>query len=169
MIFCGDAIENYFQHLEPRYGYCMFEIWYKTWGVSIVFIVCSHSEISSLLDSVVILKTISFILLPKLTPRILHCQSSISFVFCFLTQRLFLDLLKESTCISLADSNGFNDQLSISIANTNLDAQGHNLDQSAFSGINEKLKNLIALNSQSSTFDVQAKQFIRALERIWCF
>ncbi|THV52487.1 hypothetical protein BGAL_0078g00360 [Botrytis galanthina] len=70
-----------------------------------------------------------------------------------------------------ADTNGFNDQLSISIANTNLDAQGHNLVQSAFSGItiNEKLKNLIALNSQSSTFDAQAKQFIRTLERIWCF
>ncbi|TGO17548.1 hypothetical protein BTUL_0016g00110 [Botrytis tulipae] len=68
-----------------------------------------------------------------------------------------------------ADTNGFNDQLFTSIASTNPDAQGHNLVQSAFSGINEKLGNLIALNSQSSTFDVQEKQFIRALERIWCF
>ncbi|KAF7898435.1 hypothetical protein EAF00_004881 [Botryotinia globosa] len=68
-----------------------------------------------------------------------------------------------------ADTKGFNDQLFISVASTNPDAQGHNLVQSAFSGISEKLRNLIALNSQSSTFDGQAKQFIRALERVWCF
>ncbi|TGO28543.1 hypothetical protein BPAE_0026g00330 [Botrytis paeoniae] len=68
-----------------------------------------------------------------------------------------------------ADTGGFNDQLFVSIANTKPDAQGHNLIQSAFSEINEKLKNIIALNSQSSAFEAQAQRFVRALDRIWCF
>ncbi|KAF7889631.1 uncharacterized protein EAF02_002046 [Botrytis sinoallii] len=46
------------------------------------------------------------------------------------------------------NTGGFNHHLFISIANTKPDAQGHNLVQSAFSGINEKLRNLIALNSE---------------------
>ncbi|TGO46568.1 hypothetical protein BCON_0317g00040 [Botryotinia convoluta] len=37
------------------------------------------------------------------------------------------------------------------------------------SRINEKLKNIIALNSQSSAFEAQAQQFVRTLDRIWCF
>ncbi|KAF7925988.1 hypothetical protein EAE99_006023 [Botrytis elliptica] len=48
------------------------------------------------------------------------------------------------------NTGGFNHQLFISIVNTKPDAQGHNLVQSVFSGINEKLRNVIALNSWSA-------------------
>ncbi|KAF7933607.1 uncharacterized protein EAE98_003316 [Botrytis deweyae] len=51
---------------------------------------------------------------------------------------------------SQTDTGGFNHQLLIAIANTKPDAQGHNLVQSVFSGINEKLRNVIALNSWSA-------------------
>ncbi|KAJ8067114.1 hypothetical protein OCU04_004489 [Sclerotinia nivalis] len=65
-------------------------------------------------------------------------------------------------------TSGFNDKLLASIATTNLNKQPHNEVQSAFSGIQGKLNNILALNPKSANFDLQAQGFVSAMVHIWC-